>query len=391
MFQRIRLLLLVAIVAGGLLLIGSLPIGTSAQGTPQDTPTNTGGDGSNGGDGGNGTVPPLKARVFGFVYDYSNASYQSGVSVVIDGGGWQVETVTDSNGYYEVGGLGVGIGILNLRLPKGTTPVVFDWPVRLGSGAELRVDLGYYWGDDPPIPVRLSAESQGNQLHLQVENRTSVTATGNMLEVISPASLRVLPPAQLNQGYIASYDSHQFQIGIDEIPPGETVSAMVTLEQPPSGARADQVSPAVRIVFTYDQQLTAQVLELEPAMDEVAPPVGSASGKTAQAAPVAESTVNPPVSTTPEVASTPRSGQPQVSSAAPAATGQTQPAMPESGGIKLPQQPEKAAEPAPGEVSPLPSTGSTVTSNGISRVVLSLVIGLTLGLAGWRALHPKRY
>ena len=118
MFQQTRILLPMILLVGLMLLIGLLPAGISAQGEPPlPTPTNIGEGGGNGGGirgGGNGndggTPIPPKARIFGFVYDYSNAAYQSGVTVVIDGGGWQVETVTDSNGYYEIGNLGIGKG-----------------------------------------------------------------------------------------------------------------------------------------------------------------------------------------------------------------------------------------------------------------------------------------
>ena len=75
----------------------------------------------------------------------------------------------------------------------------------------------------------------------------------------------------------------------------------------------------------------------------------------------------------------------------PVATGELQSAMPESGGVKLPQQLEKAAEPPSKEVSPLPSTGTALTDEEMTPVVLALLLGLTLGLAGWRALHVKHY
>ena len=87
--QQIKTLVPVMALLGLVLLVASFPTGTLAQGPTLPTPTNVGeGSGGGGGGGSPSTPAPLKARVSGFVYDYSNGVYQGGVAVVIDGGGW---------------------------------------------------------------------------------------------------------------------------------------------------------------------------------------------------------------------------------------------------------------------------------------------------------------
>ena len=133
----IKPLLLVAIVAIVLIILGSLPVGsTQAQGGPEPTPTDIGSGGdsdddSDDDDDGDGALPPRPvAGLSGFVYDYSGGVYEGGVTVIFKtDGGWQSEAVTDSNGFYQFGGLDSNGGILNLRLPPGVQAAAPDWRV----------------------------------------------------------------------------------------------------------------------------------------------------------------------------------------------------------------------------------------------------------------------
>ena len=138
-----------------------------------DVPSNgDNGGGEKGEDEDSSTPVPPGATVSGFVYNYSDMAPGGGVKVIIDGGGWRAETISEENGYYRFGNLGSGAGILNLELPPGVHPVVFNWPVRLHSGESLQLNLGYYWGDEPDMPLLVSGEISDNLLTVQVEIRT---------------------------------------------------------------------------------------------------------------------------------------------------------------------------------------------------------------------------
>ena len=363
--HQIRVVLFIFVLFGLMLFIGALPTGTLAQGGPLPTPTNVGeggddGNGGGGGGSGNGSdsdatpVPP-KAMVSGFVYNYSSAAYQGGVAVVIDGGGWQAETVTDSNGYYEIGDLGSGTGVVKMQLPPEAQPVTTNWPVRLSSGAKLRVDLGYYWGDEPPLPVSLSAEQQGNQLVLAIENHTSEAATGGLLQISSPPEIRVLPAVQISQGQVTSYDSHQFEIDVAELLPQDRFIAAVTLTHNiAAAAQASQSSTKVRVTFEYDQQITPQVVEFE--MSQASPTETTASSRAA----------------------------PESSSSDPAAAEFEPPVQNQE-----PLAASNQAASKPEGISPLPITGSNLPSSGMMKLALALLVVLGLALGGWYSLRAR--
>ena len=174
---------LLAVIGLGIALAWSqTPLAAHAQ---RPTPTNVGQE-----SGEEAPQPPPNAAISGIVYDYSSGSPAPGVTVVLDGGGWGVETVSDDHGNYRFGGLGSGSAVLNLRLPPGAQATAPDWPVDTRGQGSSPVNLGFYWGDDPPLPVRLTASAEpgvasvGSEvlLTVRVQNRTSETATGSGLQ-----------------------------------------------------------------------------------------------------------------------------------------------------------------------------------------------------------------
>lgn len=266
--------LVVMAILGLLSLIAWPTSSTLAQSPP--TPTNvltpTGGDEV---DGAEGPPPgPPGALVSGYVYDYSNSARQPGITVVIDGGGWQAETVSDSNGHYQFVNLGSGQGVLNLRLPPGAHPVAPNWPVSFGSGADVRVNLGYYWGDPPPLPVLLSAGLQDSTLMVQVENRTDEAANGGLVDVLLPLDVKASPAVQASQGMV-DYSERRVRVALGDLPAGAKATIRVSLEKVESVMRHSrgpgQASPLVQspvaeiqVMFTYDQQITPQLVALDP-------------------------------------------------------------------------------------------------------------------------------
>lgn len=260
MAGQTKILILMIVLMAILSLLAFPGSGTMAYTVPA-TPTNIGGGDDKDDDDGE-PPPPAGAAVSGYVYNYSTGGREGGIIVVIDGGGWQAQTVTDSNGYYRFNTLGFGKAELNLRLPPGTHPVVYNWPVYLTSGSEARVDLGYYWGDEPPMPVLLTGSLEGEKLTLQVENRSTEMVEESVIEIETPASLRVSPNVQLSRGSVIDFDSHALRLKIDQIPAGEVVTAVANISAVPGVV--SQAEPEVQIMLTYPDQHTPQLLNLQP-------------------------------------------------------------------------------------------------------------------------------
>ncbi len=408
---RTFLLVTVSFMLSCLGLLQSFTIDTTAQPLPQATPTNcnsggfdcssgSSGSGSGGNnndddddDSGSSSAPiPPGAQVYGYVYNYSDAAYAGGITVVLEGDSWQAEAVTDSNGFYKIGHLdGNGWATLNLRLPpNGPQPATANWPIGLSSDAGIHVDLGYYWGNTPPIPVIVSGQQQDNQLILQIENRTSVTATGGLLEISPSTNKKVSPPITLTQGGVAAFNPHHFQIAPGELTPDSTANITLHLkDQGVSTATDSSIPQIVRVVFTYDQQITPQVLEFD--LNDNAPAIAAVTQTETQSniqadtsqttstqtetsnqtsAKISSNVSSETTSTDP----TPEANQPQENTAD---ASQSEPEPPETSSQTTTDQP-------PG-ISPLPETG---TSTGVTNIIILalaslLVLGLALG--GWQA------
>jgi hypothetical protein len=292
---------------------------------------------------------PPGMTVSGYVYDYSNRMRQPGIPVILDGGGWRAETVSDSNGLYQFFNLGAGSAVLNLRLPPGTHAVAPDWPVSLG-GVAMRVDLGYYWGDNPPLPVLLSGSLQDSNLLVQVENRTGDPATGGLIDVRLPADMKALPGVQLSQGTL-DYSEHRLRVTVGDIPAGTKATLTIPVQRagasllnrrsPGQAAPLPQSTTAdIQVAFTYDQQITPQLVAIAP---------DQAASSAASAAPAAQ------------VAAT-----------------------------ATPLPPAAAPTPQAATPAPLPVTGNSPEDNGIVAVALPALLVLIMAAAGWWSLRTRR-
>jgi hypothetical protein len=164
----------------GLLLVQSmLPahLVLAQGGGPAPRPPINGGGSSSGGSGGSGSGSDAPAAaptsgISGYVYDYTSGTNQAGVPVVAESNGRQLETVTDSNGYYQLGFLDLGKATLNLRLPPdGPEQVTPNWPVVVTDEGGQQVNLGFYWYDSESIPVRLIADLNGDKLQVRIEEQ----------------------------------------------------------------------------------------------------------------------------------------------------------------------------------------------------------------------------
>ncbi|MCB0163798.1 MAG: hypothetical protein KDI79_06210 [Anaerolineae bacterium] len=384
LLQQLKPILPLVFITVLLLTLGSLPVGTTrAQGGPEPTPTDLGHDNNDDDDDNGGGAAPARpvAGISGFVYDYTNQVYEGGVAVIFETQGWQTEAVTDSNGFYQINGLDTNGGILNLRLPPGVQAAAPDWPVRLVRGATTEVNLGYYWDDGASIPVRLTASLTGSKLLVEIDNQTSKAATGGQITIISPAIINVKPPVQASAGQVVDYDPHNFQVDVNEIDGGDTVSVNV-LTEANSEVKAGPAPPEIRVVFTYDQQITPQVIIVDAAgLPNL--PVASISRSPSQPAQVGEANTVILGSTAPTATADASTVTLAASGAAPTAapTAQAETSM-----AKPATQTESMSSESKSEEL-LPVTGRFSQPVNTAALTLSVLVLLGLAVGGFWAIR----
>lgn len=155
------------------LLLGAMVASTAYALPPgQDPRPPDNGSGSSGGgnkdDGGNGgssapqhtadTCAALNGQVLSW-----GVGPMSGVGVSLETGSWQVAAVSDNDGNYAFGGLGVGIAHLKVALAPelgdSLTPLIQDAGVYLNCDTPTIANIAVYSGDSiqPPVTLELSA------------------------------------------------------------------------------------------------------------------------------------------------------------------------------------------------------------------------------------------
>lgn len=218
---------------------------------------------------------PKTGVVSGYVVDYTTAGApQAGIPVILDGGGWSLEAVSDSNGFFQFMGLGDGTARLRLKLPPDAHPVNEDWQV---NTAGETVNMGFRWGD-APLPVVLMMDATEMTAHageatsfsVTVKNQSGGEATNITLKVILPDG--ITPTAADASTGTVDVSENTVLGTIDTLPTGETATFTIAATTADSFGDAP-LSADVNLV--YDQQYSPQRLAVT-----WQPPSGSA-GSTA--------------------------------------------------------------------------------------------------------------
>ncbi|MEM7028593.1 MAG: hypothetical protein AAF629_03285 [Chloroflexota bacterium] len=396
------------------------PISHAAQpATPTLRPTATNISSSSSDDDSDDTpiVAPA-GSIRGFVYNFSaGGAPEAGITVVLDGGGWQVETMTDSNGFYQFSGLGASQAVLNLRLPSGTTPLMKDWPVFTGNPIYEDVNLGFYWGDTSPMPVTLSVTpdnvrvpiNQRVPLQFKINNRSGGIASNSRVDIQLPNNLTVQNVTS-TQGEI---DSSGQRIWVDLGTVVDQSTVNITLQ-----ARFTQsVLPqegTIRTTFTYDEAPVPQVLlpsyvALEAQISATATPTpvpaeesnDEASNNEASEGEQAARNEDDEASTAtpepePETANTTSDDPPTTSTPVPEAEGQMDTPEDDASGDDdattseaSDETPSETDQVVPQSESLIPETGGAQLSQGQelpwSRLGLAIFLLASTGFAGIRA------
>ncbi|MCB0154700.1 MAG: DUF11 domain-containing protein [Anaerolineae bacterium] len=156
---------------------------------PIDT-SGPGGGSNNGGDSSDdGPSAITCASVSGEVLNWGFRA-EPGVVTTLETGSWQATTLSDNDGQYRFGGLGLGLARLNVTLAPGEplTPLIEDAIVYLTCDYPTYANIALYSGDsiEPPVIIGISASSQvvtvddETELTFTVEN-TMPTAISNVI------------------------------------------------------------------------------------------------------------------------------------------------------------------------------------------------------------------
>ncbi len=302
------LVTLFAIVASSISLFAASSTSLAQRPTPTNivspTPTKTGGDtgSSKHTSGKSPFVPPQEGAVWGYVIDYSGGGApQAGVAVVLDGGGWSAETVTDSNGFYQFAGLGSGEATLRLKLPPEAHPVNQNWRIHTGSANPQATNLGFYWGDTPPLPVVATvktknatvAAGKSTSLTVVIKNQSGGDAHNLLLTASLPPELTA-SSITAPSGIETDTAEHSATILMASLQNGET--ATFTLDVTAADTLSD-TPLTVDVSLVYDEQLTPQQVSvaLQPNeskmgtaanTESIIPETGGAQENTSPAMPI---------------------------------------------------------------------------------------------------------
>ncbi len=206
-------------------------------------------------------TPPPQGTVWGYVIDYSNSGApEGGVPVVIDGGGWKAETVSDSNGFYKFAGLGSGEAQLRLKLSSDAHPVNKNWRIHTGDASLAATNLGFYWGDTPPLPVVTTmkmdtvAAGKSTSLTVVVKNQSGGDAHNLRLTTSLPPELST-NKAAASSNATAESDKHTVTTQLENLPNGGKLTLVIDA----TAADALPDAPlAINVSLVYDEQLTPQ-------------------------------------------------------------------------------------------------------------------------------------
>lgn len=102
---------------------------------------------------------PLSVSVGGTAVNWGYRG-EPDLHVILDGGGWMVETITGSEGQFSFDNLGEGVAVLNPLFPDGSglQAMTTDLAVPLLSLSNRTVNLGIYGGEQYPTGLPLAID-----------------------------------------------------------------------------------------------------------------------------------------------------------------------------------------------------------------------------------------
>lgn len=178
---------------------------------------------------------------------------QGGISLNLGSGGWQADTVTNEDGSYNFGGLGVGMGILKVEPGStGLRPMIDNAAIRLSCDFATQAVIGLYSGDErptPPAQISMKASAQtvapGDRVEfiLTVSNTLPNPISQVVVTDLLPEDL-IIKSVNSSAGVAELLDNKMLAIIVGEVPENGTVDVFF------SARVAEHVAEGTQLVNT---------------------------------------------------------------------------------------------------------------------------------------------
>lgn len=141
--------------------------------------------------------PPSSSAIYGTVTNWGYRN-EPKVPIELSGAGWRTEMTSDDNGFYGRGGLGIGIGLVNLKAPPWCRSTTHDVAVRFDGYRAFEVNLVCYGGETPPV-LPVTPVVSADRLHASPGEQVTytVTVTNSLSHPMAGVTLTALLPPEV--------------------------------------------------------------------------------------------------------------------------------------------------------------------------------------------------
>ena len=174
-------------------------------------------------------------------------------SLRLSNGGWSAQSVSSDDGSYNMGGLGVGAGILIAEPPfEGVKPMINQAAVRLTCGFPVQANIGFYGGDERPTPpVQLIMRASTQQLSPGETTKITLKVNNTLPNPISQVVITDLFPdglkiqnVQASGGSVEILDEQLLAVMVDSVPEGDGLEVVIIAQA------GNEVADGTRLINT---------------------------------------------------------------------------------------------------------------------------------------------
>jgi uncharacterized repeat protein (TIGR01451 family) len=174
-------------------------------------------------------------------------------SLRLSNGGWSAQSVSSDDGSYNMGGLGVGAGILIAEPPfEGVKPMINQAAVRLTCGFPVQANIGFYGGDERPTPpAQLTMRASTQQLSPGETTKITLKVNNTLPNPISQVVITDLFPdglkiknVQASSGSVEILDEQLLAVMVDSVPEGDGLEVVIIAQA------GNEVADGTRLINT---------------------------------------------------------------------------------------------------------------------------------------------
>jgi uncharacterized repeat protein (TIGR01451 family) len=254
---------------------------------PPPRPSGPGGGGSEEG-GSGGTAGENCAGVRGTVINWGYQN-EPGVALRLSDGGWETTQVSSTDGQYQFGGLGEGVGFLSVDLSPSQAetlhPMANEVAIRLRCSLDVIANIGLYSGSnrpDPPATLTMSASqasvlpSQKVTFYLKLKNGMSNAISHVFVTDYLPEGLTV-SDVTTSLGSVEVVEGRMVTVNIGDLAQGDQLTMQIVVQADPGLGYGTQLRNTASLLYAEsaaDQAWTTLVVG-SPAATTPAPAAAS--------------------------------------------------------------------------------------------------------------------